>query len=250
MPYLATVMSMRAAPLLLAMSGISALAGAQGSRAGVIDGRVTDSALTAIAGADVGILGSHVQVTTGPNGRFRIADLPLGAYVLVVRRLGYEGVSYPVNMDAPDTLRLSIVLDPVAQTLDTMIVNSPVDADMTGFDARRKLGIGHFIGEAGIEASHATWVADLLRGIPSIQISQHGFDQVALNLRGGGCPMQIYLDGVRVQEVAGMSALSMLPPPDHLRGIEVYSGPSEIPLPYKAHNSRCGVILVWTKSAL
>lgn len=232
------------------MSGIGSLAKAQGPRLAVIDGTITDTALAVIVGAQVSVLGSHVQVTTGSNGRFRIVALPLGTRVLMVRRLGFEAIAYPVRLETPDTLRLSIALNPVAQTLDTMVVSSPTNGDMGGFEERHKLGVGHFLTESDIEAKRATWVADLLRGIPSLQIRDHGFNQVALNTRGlGACAMQVYLDGIRLRDLPGMTALSMLPPPDNLRAIEIYSGPAEIPLQYKTHDSSCGVILVWTKAS-
>lgn len=241
--------SVFATALALGLSGIASLAGAQQPRLAVIDGAVTDTALAVIAGAQVSVLGSQLQVTTGANGRFRIVALPLGTHLLVVRRLGFEAIAYPVRLETPDTLRLSIALNPVAETLDTVVVSSPTNVDMSGFEERRKLGFGHFLTESEIATQHVVWVADLLRGIPSIHVSEHGFDQVAYSLRNPGqCRMRVYLDGMRVPDTPGMTALSVVPPPNELRGIEIYSGPATIPLQYKTVGSGCGVILVWTKA--
>ena len=57
--------------------------------------------------------------------------------------------------------------------------------------------------------------------------------------------MQIFIDDVAVR-----IKLGDLPSPEDLAGIEVYTGPSTIPLRYKTYSGRggyCGVILLWTK---
>ena len=77
---------------------------------GMMDGIVTDTSLTPIAGATITLLGSSVSTTTGANGRFRITALPAGEYVVMARRLGYASASATLHLDGGDTLRPSFSL--------------------------------------------------------------------------------------------------------------------------------------------
>jgi outer membrane cobalamin receptor len=180
---------------------------------------------------------------TGANGRFRIVQLAPGNYVVAVHRLGYAPVSAAVDIAADDTLRPSFAMAPIANALDTMVVfGKSLSPKFAEFEERRRLGFGHFLTQADIEKRIAVSLVDLLRGIPSVAIG----GDVALNLRDAPlrtCPFVVYLDGV----VLGNKSLSLLPRPSAIAGIEIYSGPSTIPLLYKSANTTCGVILIWTK---
>ena len=46
----------------------------------------------------------------------------------------------------------------------------------------------------------------------------------------------------------GMVNLDNLPSPKEIAGIEMYPGPATAPLQYGGSGTRCGVILIWTKS--
>ena len=59
-----------------------------------------------------------------------------------------------------------------------------------------------------------------------------------------GCPMQVYIDAVAMPTPF---SLDLLPPPNNLAGIEMYTGPATTPLQFGGADRRCGVILVWTK---
>ena len=60
------------------------------AQAGVVTGSVTDAASrSAIAGASVIIEGTTLGVTTGSDGRYRLASVPAGTYTLVARRIGF-----------------------------------------------------------------------------------------------------------------------------------------------------------------
>lgn len=210
---------------------------------GAIDGIVTDANLTPLPDASVSILGSNVRVTTGASGRFRIVQLAPGNYVVAVHRLGYAPVSAAMDIAADDTLRPSFALEPIASALDTMVISAKsLTGKLAEFDERRRLGFGHFLTQADIEKRNAVSITDLLRPIPSVTILRDS----ALSRRelpARTCGFVFYQDGVLLHE----SNLSRLPRPSEIAGIEVYSGPSTIPLQYKSANSTCGVILIWTK---
>ena len=229
--------------LILALGATGA--GAQSPRGyGLIDGLVTDQSLAPLSDATVSILGSSVKVATGHSGRFQVVQLPAGRYVLMIRRLGYYPVSALVEVAAGDTARMSLTLEHVV-ALDTVVVSATKSpGPLDEFESRRRFGFGHFMTQADIERKKTNFVADLLRTILSVNIEEKGPHQFAVNTRSG-CHFQLFLDGIPVPKAA--DDLNELPPPRDLAGIEIYSGPATIPVPYKRSGAECGVILFWSK---
>jgi hypothetical protein len=225
-------------------------------RFGVIDGAVSDTNLAPLRAAFVSIVGTKIRVGTGPNGRFRIVDVPAGQYLLVVRRVGYHPASSTIELAANDTLRLAYTLDPAPATeLAPVIVTAAVESKrMRDFDSRRKFGVGLFITDSAIDAHHSVYSTELFRSIPQINVSPDNSSAVtqyyALSAREGAnpslgaCPMTVLLDQVPLPTPFN---LDLLPPPHDLAGIEIYPGPSTTPPQFGGFNKGCGVILVWTK---
>src|ERR1043165_84947 len=113
---------------------------------GMVDGVVTDTGLVALGEATVTILGSHVRVVTGANGRFRIRSLATGAYILVVHHVGYTPTSTAIQIAGSDTLRPAIMLAQIVTPLDTVVVAATQYTHrMAEFEERRKLGFGQFM---------------------------------------------------------------------------------------------------------
>jgi hypothetical protein len=77
---------------------------------------------------------------------------------------------------------------------------------------------------------------------------------IAMSRREGGgitplgepayCPMLVLLNGVRLSLEFD---LRMLPPATDIAGIEIYSGPANMPAQFAGPDSQCGVMLIWTK---
>jgi hypothetical protein len=227
----------------LAVAVGSQTAGAQSTSRGVIDGVVTDTSLVPLGDATISFLGSNVRVITGANGRFRVNDLSPGAWVLIVRRIGFEASSVPVQLSSGDTVRPALVLRRAATKLDTVAIKAQrLTPAMQEFEARRKIGIGHFITQADMERPNVIKVSDALYGVVGVFVTSGG---LAINTRSG-CAYQIYLDGVMMP---GKGILDGIAVPREVAGIEVYTGPAQIPVQYKSTSGGgfCGVILMWTR---
>jgi hypothetical protein len=211
-------------------------------RLAVVDGVVTDSALVPLSDATISVLGSQVRVVTGSNGRFRVRDLKAGAYILLVRHIGYEAVSVRLQLTSADTARPSVTLQRASTTLEPVAINGQrLTPAMQEFEERRKLGFGHFITQAEIEKRNPVALSDMLNGIPSVLVGPTG---VIGNLRLNGCPFQIYVDGVKLP----IGSIDNIAVPKEVAGIEIYIGAATIPLQYKSPSgSFCGVILLWTR---
>jgi hypothetical protein len=223
---------------------------------GTIDGFVGDTALVPIHAAFVSIPGTAIRIGTGANGRFRIANVPAGQYLIIVKRVGYHPISGIIDVPAADTLRLAYTMEQAPATmLDPVVVTAKAQTlRMRGFDERMKSGVGQFMDQAEIERRNSAYATDLFRKFLSITVSPSHTtamtEYYALSKREGGdptvgaCPMQVYLDQVPLPTPFN---LDLLPSPKDLAGIEVYSGPATIPPQFAGINTSCGVVLVWTK---
>jgi hypothetical protein len=228
---------------------------------GTIDGFVGDTALNPLLSAEVKILSTNVTVRTGPNGRFRISQVPTGQYVLIVRRAGYAPTSTIVEVAAADTLRPSYLLERAATTLAPAVVTAAaVSRRNLEFENRRKLGRGEFMSAEDIAKRNSVYTTELMRRFTTVNVSPsatiyHGGmpDYYALSRRESGtlvesqqnyCPMSVYVDNIAMPTPFN---LDLLPSPRNLMGIEVYNGPATTPPQFSGFNKGCGVILIWTK---
>ena len=80
---------------------------------GVIDGMVTDTALTPLSQVTGTLVGTRLSFRTQASGRFRVTDAPAGEYALLLRKVGYSDLTVRVEVRSDDTTRLAIQLTPV-----------------------------------------------------------------------------------------------------------------------------------------
>lgn len=225
---------------------------------GTIDGIVSDTGLAPLQGAFITVFGSNLRVGTGPNGRFRITKIPVGQYLLMVKRVGYRPASAIIQVSETDTLRLSYTLEPVPpEQLNAVVVTEKAPSvRMSEFEQRRKLGQGEFMTADDIKARNSVFATELFRKFKAVNVTPDNSGPItqyyAISAREGGnpqlgaCPMQVYLDQVPLPSPFN---LDLLPPPHDIGGIEVYAGASTIPLQFAGYDRGCGVILVWTKDS-
>jgi hypothetical protein len=222
---------------------------------GTIDGVVSDTNLVPIQAAQVSIVRTSIRIGTGPNGRFRIVNVPPGQYLIVVRRFGFHPTSAIVDVPDTDTLRLSYTLDRLTTMLDTVVISEKRQSlRMMEFESRRKLGFGQFMTQDEIEKRNTVFATELFRKFPSVNVSPSQTSALpiyyALSRREGGdptmgaCPMQLFLDNIKLPSPFN---LDLLPSPKEIAGIEVYAGASTTPPQFAGFNTGCGVILVWTR---
>jgi hypothetical protein len=79
---------------------------------GSITGTVVDSATgKPIVGAPVQILGTTMGALTGPDGRYKIINIPVGEYVLISRTLGYFPLKVThVTVTEKETTNIKLIL--------------------------------------------------------------------------------------------------------------------------------------------
>lgn len=225
---------------------------------GVIDGFVADSALAPIPGAEIGILRTPIKITTNAQGRFRITDVQMGTYILMLRRFGYSPIASVVSVNAGDTLRVTYSLQKLmAGRLDTVrIIERGQSRNLMEFERRRQLGVGRFLTALQIERRGSIDVGTLLRGFSSLAVVRDDATGVTslqnrrdqgnmLYAQGAGaCPVQVVVDNIPMPREVDVE---LLPRPKEIAGIEVYSGPSGVPAQFVGQDRRCGMVLIWTK---
>ena len=229
---------------------------------GVIDGVVTDSNLVPLRGARISIVRTSLQVATGPNGHFRIVDVPSGQYIVIVRRAGFHPTSAVLQVNALDTLRLAYTLTEAATELAAVTVTEKRESfRMMEFDYRRKIGEGKFMTQDEIEQRNPPYATELLRTFTAINVTptsggggQDVYYPVSSRATGGmtptgqsACFMTVYIDNVPMPSPFN---LDLLPSPREMMGIEVYAGSATIPPQFAGYGTGCGVILVWTKDGV
>ena len=236
---------------------------------GTITGRVTDARTgTPVGSAQVEVEGARLTTATAEDGRYRLADVPAGSRVLIVRRLGYAASRQTVIVTDNQPTTADFVLAAAAVSLDQVVITGTA-----GGEQRRSIGNSVATIEVSeeLERSAAPNLANLLQarapGVivtpntgrvgsgPTIQI--RGRSSLSLSSE----PI-VYIDGVRVnnatnQGPSGANASSFGAQnsqiasrlndinPEDIQSIEIIKGPAAATI-YGTEASN-GVIQILTK---
>jgi hypothetical protein len=124
-------------------------------------------------------------------------------------------------------------------------------------DSERGINHGYFITPEDMERRRPTLITNMLEGLNGIHVERwpgstdpkNVIVRGALREAGGYCVMTVYLDGVRVQGIAGggHESINLFIHPTTVLAIEVYPRPVSAPPQYQSLNGTCGVVLIWTK---
>ncbi|MGH7618624.1 MAG: SusC/RagA family TonB-linked outer membrane protein [Gemmatimonadaceae bacterium] len=243
-------------------------AAAQATQTAAITGRITDVRTgDPVPNATAQIEGTRLAGVAGPDGRYRIANVPAGARSLIVLRLGYASLRKSVTVVAGQDQTVDFGLQASAVSLDQVVVTGTA-----GEAEKRSIGnaVSTIDASTELQKSAAPDLTNLLRyrspGVdiqpvagrvgagPSIQI--RGPSSIGL----GNSPL-VYIDGIRVNSSTGLgpaglsgklgtqgaavgSRLNDLNP-DDIESIEIVKGPAATTI-YGTEASN-GVIQVITK---
>lgn len=242
-------------------------AGVAGRRAAFVEIAVFNLAGVPVPDATVDVepaTGPARRVVTGATGRALIPEIPPGLLTIRARRIGFKEGQLAVTVDAGRNTIPIILGESVAPTLDTM----RVIGGRTGlgrldeFETRRLNKMATVsITRDDIRKRNPIDIYELLRGIPSIEVSDTGAVSVKSTrskrvLPDGTtrpCFLAVMVDGLLMTAGANGEPfdLRQLPRPDEIHGVEVFAGPSSIPPQYGGlggNGQWCGMIAVWTRS--
>lgn len=230
----------------------------------VLRGRVTDDAGVPVSWANVQVNGGR-RILSDQEGRFTV-PLPAGdPFTLLVRRIGFEPQLLRLE-SRPDTVLL-VRMSALATLLPEQHVAGRAafaSLDLRGFyrrmrDAERGINHGYFVTPEELELRNPGAVTDAVEAVPTVRIRPIPGSPFPLsrNMRiedRNGCPMTVFLDGVRLQPFVSVSERKLLDTginelvhPQAVAGIEVYPRAIGAPPEFQANNGTCGVVLIWSK---
>lgn len=234
-----------ALPLIL----LPAVAGAQG---GTLRGVVRDSANRPLANAEVVATPGPHRARSDSLGRFTIAGIGGGQYILHARKLGYSPGEATAELHDNGSLDVTLTLEHRMADLDTVVVSadgSCPERSLDGFLCRQKRGDkGVFMDYLDIDDKDPLSTADLFRDIPGFRVdvrpTRDGNRRIPV-ASGLHCLVSL-VDG------RPATAANFVPDfPGDLMALEVYPTPDEVPKEYQRYmwdsraGQRCGVAVYW-----
>lgn len=194
------------------------------------------------------------------EGRFSYVVRKQPGVLIRVERIGYEETRTPfLWFDGHHHFDLEIRMDPdvvLLAPLEVLGRRRMQSAVLAGFKHRTELGMGYFVTRDDIEARNASRVTDLLAEAPGVRLASSGQGlRRVVQMRGGasagGCPVQVYIDGMHLNKNNGPAdtrvvAIDDFVSPESLFGIEVYRGLSTVPAQFLNTYAKCGVVALWT----
>jgi TonB-linked SusC/RagA family outer membrane protein len=200
------------------VAGALLLLAPQGSRAetapplrtGTVIGRVTDARTgQSLGGTTIEVSGTVLRASTDADGRYRLANVPNGAQVILARRIGYAAIRQAVTVTEGQQATADFALEAAPFSLDEIVITGTA-----GGELRRTLGNAVSSINAGeaLERSAAPNLAALLNARAPGTIITPGTGRT-----GAGSTIQIrgrstlslssepivYIDGVRVNNAVG-----------------------------------------------
>ncbi len=202
-----------------------------------------------IAAAVVDLGQGALRRLTADDGTFQLDSIPAGVYTVRVQHVAYAELRDSIAVDHLARLQVTIRIAPTAIPLDPIeVVVRSGTLELRGFYDRQTRGIGTFLSRQEIDAMHALRGTDILRRVAGIRLVQQRNWPGLMAIGRGNCPYRFVIDGVRINE--GYSIDEM--PPTWIEGIEIYAGPSQVPIEWTSFssdpNGNCGVIVVWTRN--
>jgi hypothetical protein len=240
------------AALLCCLAATGALPAQQGATlTGVVTDRTTGNRIT---GAQIVLLREGRTAASDSSGKYVLSGLAAGPSDFVVRARGFPARQLAVELKAGETTERLIELDSTrtgrlaaAQVLPAVAVTAPatvVSYRLVGFERRRQTGRGQYLTEEEIIRSGAYNVVDAVKSMRGVLYECGG---------GRGCYVRMARAPMRclpefIVDDHMMNDFGPLTPIRDVIGLEVYTGPAEVPGEYAGRNAGCGVIVIWTRS--
>lgn len=130
------------------------------------------------------------------------------------------------------------------------------DRNFSGFDERKRSGVGRYFTAADLERRGVIETGDLFRDVPGVQMRgneifvRRSFSNGTWTLGADTdffCKPAVYLDGLQLSE-GSADEISMAAPVRKVRTIEVYTD-ATVPPQFTRGLTGCSRFVIWTKYA-
>jgi Carboxypeptidase regulatory-like domain/TonB-dependent Receptor Plug Domain len=198
---------------------------------------------------------------TDRGGRFAFRVRQGSGYRLHATRIGY--LATDSSLLVPDDRRtlpveFRLVAQPLGLEAIDVVARARSPAVLNGFQARQRTGMGHYLTREDLDRMRPAMVTDALARVPGVRLESGGGSSFHRRIRmsrssaRGYCPVQVFVDGMlinrgssRMREAS--SGVDDTVSIDDVEGIEVYRGLSSVPAEFLNEDSRCGVVVIWTR---
>ncbi|MBM3906477.1 MAG: carboxypeptidase regulatory-like domain-containing protein [Gemmatimonadetes bacterium] len=217
------------------------------------EGRLTGTVVSAESRRP--LAGAIAHLSDGPTARadergdFTLVSAPLGTRTLEVRSVGYypERRAVHVVEGMPPSRVAMTTFKTVLDTVKIIATQLP-DRHGSGFDERRRTGLGRILTAADLERRGALFTSDAFRNLPGTRLERDETGARRIFVRsafGEWCEPSVHIDGLymwtlNADDIDGMVTLR------YVKGIEVYTE-ATTPPQYQRALTGCGTILIWTK---
>jgi TonB-linked SusC/RagA family outer membrane protein len=167
----------------LLVPALVAATSAQAQAPGRVAGTVTITGGQPLAGANLIVVGTEVRGSTGPDGRFSLANVPAGARQVRAQRIGYAPVTQTVNVTAGETVTITLTMAAQAVQLEGVVTVG------YGTQSRREVtGAIATIDSSALRQIVSANPLDAVKGrIPGVDITSASFEPGAkanIRIRG------------------------------------------------------------------
>jgi hypothetical protein len=220
-----------------------------------LSGIVLDTLDGPVPFAAVSIGDSNVGTTADENGRFQILDLVAGKTLVNVRRIGFEPVTFEVNLPRASNVAIRVRLHQLVKSLPTVDVDDVREPlRRVGFYERMAAGQGHFITPEYLDKIRPSRASDVLNNIPDLVVDRRG-NKSRIMTSNYKCEYGLVVDNVLVGEPG--SRVRTTSPDDvvsasDLYAVEVYPRNRGLPAKFlgMSHEDGCGTVVIWTKGMI
>jgi hypothetical protein len=223
------------------------------AESGRIVGRIVDSGNgRGVEAATVRLEPLGFEIVTRYDGRFTLQDVPAGDYTLHLRHLAYGEHETEVTVEPDRTVEMEMAVseEPVElEPLEVTVRQRYRPLETRGYYERMhwaEVHGGEFLTPEMIERRRPARLSHLVEHVPGVTLNNRCQGSVCglwPEIRTCGNPT-IFLDGV-VPSPRSVRLLDEIPMPD-VRAVEVYLGPSQLPMEFAKPRTRCAIV-VWTK---
>ncbi|MEM1135069.1 MAG: TonB-dependent receptor [Bacteroidota bacterium] len=186
-----------------------------------ISGKVIDSNDEPLTGATIQIDKYDIGTVTDVKGFYKLKNVPIGNYVLVVSSVGYTKQLRTVVIEGKSAITLDFVLKESVSELGEVVVRGKSQAQEI---AEQSIQISSIDARSlQVQAVEATRVLDELPGVRIRQSGGFG-SQTEIQLNGAvGNAVRLYYDGIPVEYIGSGLSINNLPI-NMIDRIDVYKG--------------------------
>jgi TonB-dependent receptor len=208
--------------LLVALVALSGAVLAQGS--GTVTGQVLDSVGNPVIGVEVAVAGTNLRTATGGRGAYRMVAVPAGTQSLVFTYLGYEPLTFEVEVAEGQTVTQDAILESFVEAI--VVTANPLLVGQAAALNRQKnnTNITNVVAADQIERFPDTNTAEATQRIPAITLLRDQGEGRYVLVRGTEARLNsTTVNGERIPSPeAGIRDIALdVIPADLLQAIEV-----------------------------